>query len=117
MDGSRSLLELEKFLEPDDSPGLTFRCQPAGWQEHGGVDFINPTSCAKLFYDTLEAGQTFREPGVHAVSWYLRRSAPTGRVDTVTFGPQAVGASWNLAVALDSALTTHIAGPHLHVWW
>lgn len=112
MDGLRSLLGRETFLEPD-SAGLTFRCQRL---VDKSVGFIDRTSCIKLVDDTLKAGQTFREPGVHTVSWPLRCSAPTGWVDTFSFGPQAVGTSWDLTVALDSALATQVAGPHLHVW-
>lgn len=113
MDGSRSLLGRESLVEPDDSAGLRFRCQQL---VDKSVGFIDRTSCIKLVDDALKAGQTFREPRVHTAPWPLRRPAPTGWVDTFTFGPQAVGASWDLTVAFDSALTTQVAGPHLHVW-
>jgi hypothetical protein len=121
MDGSRSLPKRERFLEPGDSPGLQLHGQqpvPKSTKHYQmGFLLINPTSCAELVDDTLEVTETFRKLVVHAVSWFLGRPAPTGRVDAIAFGPQAVRAPWDLAVALHSALTTQIAGPHLHLWW
>lgn len=104
------------FLSLMISPALTFHYQQPFGKSMKGSLFIDPTSYAKLFGDTLKAGQTFRDPEVHALSRSLRRPAPTVRVDTFIFGPHTVGALWDLAVAFDSALTTQVAGSRLYVW-